>query len=58
MFESPGPHVIAMIVEPVAHPAPTHVPLTQLVPVAHTFPQVPQLLLSVCSLTHAPLQSE
>ncbi len=36
-----------------------HVPATQVAPVAHACvdPQPPQLLLSVCSLTQAPLQA-
>jgi hypothetical protein len=34
-----------------------HTPDTQLEPLGQTFPQLPQLLLSVCSLTQAPPQA-
>jgi hypothetical protein len=58
-FEMPvPPHVVVYSVEPATHPPPVHVPLTQVVPVAHTLPQLPQLLLSVCSLTHVALHME
>jgi hypothetical protein len=45
-------------VEPAAQPPPVHDPLTHVEPAEQVFPQLPQLLVSVCSLTHAPLQSE
>jgi hypothetical protein len=38
----------------VAH---THCPDRQVDPPVHAFPHAPQLLLSVCVLTHAPLQN-
>jgi hypothetical protein len=58
-FEMPvPPQVVVYSVEPATHPPPVHVPLTHVVPVAQTCPQLPQLLLSVCSLTHAPLHCE
>jgi hypothetical protein len=45
------------MVEPAAQPPATHDPLTHVEPAAHAAAHPPQLLLSVCSLTHAPLQS-
>jgi len=54
----PPPHVVVNTVAPAAHPPPVHVPLSHVEPVAQTVPQPPQLLLSVCSLTHEPLQAE
>ena len=39
-----------------APPGHKHCPPWQLVPLLHTVPHDPQLLLSVCSLTHVPPQ--
>jgi hypothetical protein len=46
-------HVPPQLIMPEAH---WQTPLAQLPPVGHTVPQPPQLLLSVCSFTQAPLQ--
>jgi hypothetical protein len=54
----PPPQVVVNTVEPAAQPPPVHDPLTQVEPEPHAFPQLPQLLVSVCSLTQAPLQRE
>jgi hypothetical protein len=53
----PPPHVVVNIVEPAAQPPAAQDPLTHVEPAAQGVPQPPQLLLSVCSLTQAPLQS-
>jgi hypothetical protein len=51
------PHVAVNTVAPAAQPPPVHNPLTHERD-PHEFAHEPQLLASVCSLTHAPLQSE
>jgi hypothetical protein len=45
-------------VAPASVPADVQLPETHVEPLAHTLPQLPQLLLSLCSLTQAPLHSE
>ena len=52
----PPPHVVVNWAEPAAHPPLAHIPFTH-DPDVQAFAQPPQLLLSVCSLMHAPLQS-
>ncbi len=53
----PPPQVVVNMVEPAAQAPAVHDPLTHVDPAVQGVPQPPQLLLSVCSLTQAPLQS-